>query len=114
MNGVEILSKKEIYAAKTWVALICIFALIGTVIFVIAFFNSKRNVALNINLVCMIVCFITFLTLVIIDKNTNYLQDYSHTEYKVIIDDSVLINEFLDKYEIIDQEGKIFTVRERN
>ena len=37
----------------------------------------------------------------------------SHIEYKVTIDDSVLMNEFLDKYEILDQEGKIYTVRER-
>lgn len=36
------------------------------------------------------------------------------TQYKVIIDDSVSMNEFLDKYEIIDQEGKIYTVRERD
>jgi hypothetical protein len=35
------------------------------------------------------------------------------TQYKVTIDDSVSLNEFLDKYEIIDQEGKIYTVREK-
>ena len=33
--------------------------------------------------------------------------------YKVTIDDSVSMNEFLDKYEILDQEGKIYTVKER-
>ena len=35
------------------------------------------------------------------------------THYKVTIDDSVSMNEFLDKYEIIDQEGKIYTVKEK-
>lgn len=35
------------------------------------------------------------------------------TQYKVTIDDSVSLNEFLDKYEIIDQEGKIYTIREK-
>lgn len=35
------------------------------------------------------------------------------TEYKVIIDDSVKYNEFIEKYEVIDQEGDIYTVRER-
>ena len=35
------------------------------------------------------------------------------TEYKVTIDDSVSMNEFMDKYEIINQEGKIYTVREK-
>lgn len=35
------------------------------------------------------------------------------THYKVTVDDSVSMNEFLDKYEILDQEGKIYTVKER-
>lgn len=34
------------------------------------------------------------------------------THYKVTISDEVSMNEFLSKYEIIDQEGKIYTVRE--
>ncbi len=36
-----------------------------------------------------------------------------HIEYKVTIDNSVSMTEFMDKYEIIDQEGKIYTVKER-
>ena len=34
-------------------------------------------------------------------------------QYKVIISDEVSMNEFIEKYEIIEQEGKIYTVRER-
>ena len=37
----------------------------------------------------------------------------AYTEYKVTIDDSVSFTEFTEKYEIIDQEGKIYTVKER-
>lgn len=33
--------------------------------------------------------------------------------YKVIIEDSVNFNEFNEKYEIIEQDGKIYTVKER-
>lgn len=36
------------------------------------------------------------------------------TQYKVTISDSVPMNSFLNKYEIVDQEGKIYTVRERD
>ena len=39
--------------------------------------------------------------------------DISHIEYKVTINDSVSLTEFLDKYEILDQGGKIYTVKER-
>lgn len=34
-------------------------------------------------------------------------------QYKVMISDEVSMNEFLEKYEIIDIEGKIYTVREK-
>ena len=35
------------------------------------------------------------------------------TQYKVTIADEVLMNDFLEKYEIKNQEGKIYTVVER-
>ena len=43
-------------------------------------------------------------------KGTEEVYDY--TEYKVIIDDTVNMNEFMGKYEILDQDGKIYIVRE--
>lgn len=33
--------------------------------------------------------------------------------YKVTISDEVSMNEFMDKYEILNQDGKIYTVKER-
>ena len=35
------------------------------------------------------------------------------TQYKITISDDVSMAEFTEKYEIISQEGKIYTVRER-
>lgn len=35
------------------------------------------------------------------------------TQYKVTISDEVSMNDFLEKYGIVDQEGKIYTVVER-
>ena len=37
---------------------------------------------------------------------------YDYTEYKVIVDDTVNMNEFMEKYEILDRDGKIYIVRE--
>ena len=33
--------------------------------------------------------------------------------YKVTISDEVSMNEFMNKYEILNQDGKIYTVKER-
>jgi len=35
------------------------------------------------------------------------------TQYKVVISDEVPMNEFYERYEVISQEGKIYTIRER-
>lgn len=35
------------------------------------------------------------------------------THYEVTISDEVTMSEFTDKYEVVDQEGKIYVVRER-
>ena len=40
-------------------------------------------------------------------------QKVAYTEYQVTIDDSVSFNEFTEKYEIIDSDGKIYTVKEK-
>lgn len=44
------------------------------------------------------------------------IEKYANTAptYKVIISDTVSLNEFYDKYEILEQDGKIFTIMERN
>lgn len=39
-------------------------------------------------------------------------KDEYETRYQVTVDDSVSMNEFQDKYEIIKIEGKIYTVKE--
>jgi hypothetical protein len=38
---------------------------------------------------------------------------YTIPIYKVVIKDSISMNEFSERYEIIDQEGKIYTIKER-
>lgn len=35
------------------------------------------------------------------------------TQYKVIVSDEVSMNEFLEKYKILDQKGKIYTIVEK-
>ena len=38
---------------------------------------------------------------------------YEAPEYKVTISDDVSFNEFNKKYEVVEQEGEIYTIRER-
>lgn len=55
---------------------------------------------------------IVFVTLTIICGCLIPKKEYE-TRYQMTVSDSVSMNEFQDKYEIIEVEGKIYTVRER-
>ena len=48
----------------------------------------------------------------IIGMSTGEPTDYE-THYKVLISDEVSMNEFYNKYEIIEQDGKIFEIKEK-
>lgn len=37
-----------------------------------------------------------------------------HTEYKVILEDDLRYNDFVERYEILNQDGRIYTIKERN
>jgi general stress protein CsbA len=113
MNGVEILNEYAVYTTQTWVMVVSVIAVIGGIILLVMPANYEKDIFMWIHLIGMLICFATTLTLTCLDESTDCFKEYSHTEYKVTIDDSVSMNEFLDKYEILDQEGKIYTVKER-
>ena len=56
----------------------------------------------------LVVCVVLFIV-------CGYLipEDKYETHYQVTVDNSVSMNEFQNKYEIIEVEGKIYTIRER-
>lgn len=110
MNGVEILSSETIYNTILPEWCVPLGFLLGGVCLVIMLelFTSDHNWAGLLFLISMIVCIVIGALGLIDNKNS-----INHIEYKVTIDDSVSMNEFLDKYEILDQEGKIYTVKER-
>ena len=110
MTGVEILSTETIYNTilPGWCGAIAIIVMLICIIpFAISATEGKT--------VGVIICTALFAVGIFImafsfSSNENSIN---HIEYKVIIDDSVSMNEFLDKYEILDQEGRIYTVKER-
>ena len=110
MTGVEILSSETIYNTilPEWCLILGLMgALLGIYLAVECFANFC-----NVGGWILIVASIAFAVVAILSVIPNK-TDISHIEYKVTIDDSVSMNEFLDRYEILDQEGKIYTVKER-
>ena len=110
MNGVEILSSETIYNTflPAWILVISMVALFMLVILTVYWLCENRRFMAMLGIIASVGCILVATMACCINKN-----DIHHIEYKVTIDDSVSMNEFLDKYEIIDQEGKIYTVKER-
>lgn len=110
MNGVEILSSETIYNTilPDWCSALAL------VVVIICFFMILVC-AINEHYIITLICTVLLIGAILVGVfGSGYNKNsISHIEHKVTIDDSVSMNEFLDKYEILDQEGKIYTVKER-
>ena len=108
MQGLEILTTTQIATNYSfnigvfWTVAICIL-----IIFVII--GIAEDEILGSSIVGIIVGLLTgMISSVIVSEPIDY-----ETRYKVMVTDEVSMSEFLEQYEIIDQDGKILTIREK-
>ena len=109
MNGVTILNSYESltnFGSILLMNILCTWFLVAAIVALFALLKCgcdswKKFTILVVCVVLFIVC--------------GYLipEDKYETHYQVTVDNSVSMNKFQDKYEIIEVEGKIYTVRER-
>lgn len=109
MDGVTILNEMVIYpdyAALGFCLFLCLGLFAGVVCLIrLAFSEQAVGPAAAL---CIMAAVILALSVFIISE----MKKPEVTHYQVIIDDTVPMNEFFDKYEVIKQEGKIYTVKE--
>ena len=113
MTGVEILAMEEVATAYAWNWL-TYFITVGIVefIFIVFALITEKNGFEDVLLGAIVGLFVGTLIGILPAKMTKP-SEYE-TQYKVTISDEVPMNAFLERYEIIDQEGKIYTVRDKN
>ena len=109
MEGIEILSIGEIgiNPVFNWTAAIIGGILIGLIPSLYAG-AAENSVGLFIIMFALCAPFFGALFGSGIEKYTD-----TAPTYKVIINDTVSLNEFYDRYEVLEQDGKIFTIMER-
>lgn len=111
IDGITVLSQNEIIITPTWT---CIITMIGFITFVISLI-----IALNVNQEIIETIFgissICFFILFIVGICCMCFVEIGTGEYtyKVTISDEVNFVEFNNKYEIIGQDGLIYTIKER-
>lgn len=121
MEGVRILAEQIIYkenlvAELLFVLSVCAPLVIGIVILTYVFTAIECN---DFTFIPSLIIFI-FIGLFIASSflAIKFYEDWQYKEIdyvekKVILEDTVQMNEFLNHYEILDQDGEIYIVRER-
>ena len=108
MNGITILNSYEYltnFGSVFTMSALCVWFFTVVVLVLLSLLkygcNSQKEPAF------LVICVVLFIVCVCLIPEDKY-----ETRYQVTVDDSVSINEFQNKYEIIEVEGKIYTVRE--
>lgn len=116
MNGVEILEVEQVAIVFkfNWIAFAVIVGIVALVFSIVAIASglSIRNTDALVGLIVLgVILSLIFggLAAIYFAKPIEYTN-----QYKVTVSDDVSMNEFMDRYEIIEQDGKIYTVRERD
>ena len=110
IEGITVLAQEtitpptgDIIAALIFAMVFCILGIIGVVL---AFVDSEPSMG-----VLGAVCIMGALVLGMVGFSATAEEPY--TEYKVLIDQNVSWAEIYENYEIIDQEGQIYTIKEK-
>ena len=110
MNGVTILNSYEYLTNST--------NIVGSIILFIGFLAGSIAIFITVlkySSKCSWTEFVILIVFVALTITVGRLipKKKYETQYQVTVDDSVSVNEFQNKYEIIKVEGKIYTVKER-
>lgn len=109
----EVLSSEIIYKmhpmCETIASLGPVMVLFG-LFFLLAFVFTEYDWSLIVSLILILLGFITTFTLLIIGEYCWQIEDY--TKQEVIFKEDIPI-EFFNDYEILEQRGEIFVIREK-
>lgn len=109
MEGIDILATGKVAADPIPNSLVFILIFVFSIIIGIIIGLKKGDCGLMIIMSSLIGLCIGYLAALFVG-----IAEIEYYEtYKVTISDEVSMNEFMDKYEILNQDGKIYTVKER-
>ena len=100
IKGIEVLNKAEINDISLQGLVVGL--LVFFIVTIVGSIVTEGEYPAAIAIISVFACLVTFLILA---------RPTDEYKYKVTIDDTVSLNEFYEKYEIIDQEGKIYTIK---
>lgn len=115
MSGVEILAMEEVAIAFgfCWEAFFIMLIAGGLVaIFISALATHNDGYDIGVPVFTILLGVVLLLSILLGNIGNGEPTEYEK-HYKVTISDEVSMNDFLERYEIIEQNGRLYTVRER-
>jgi hypothetical protein len=112
IDGVTILATETVEVMHPtlevigWLAIPLVF--IGLIVFVVGYSLDSMECGLT-GLGIVAFSFIMAITSAVVGS---YITVPSYNTYEVILDDSVSMNEFMNTYEVLEQRGQIYVVKE--
>lgn len=108
IEGIKVLSANELMVVPNWVDIIM---LVGMIVMLNSIIIAVKSDDIYFSIIFCVVGIV--LTIVGIFGNLTIRKSTGNYEYKVTISDEVNLVEFNEKYEIINQEGLIYTIKEK-
>lgn len=111
MEGIEVLTQINILQTPQWVNIIffvsTIMAVCGLTTLILGLL-TELDFGLGLGCIFIIVGVISMFTCIILDET--YKEPTGRYEYQVIIDENVSFTDVYSNYEVVDQNGLIWTI----
>ena len=109
IEGIEILAQSEIMNMPSWTAWILVLLGFGVVVGILGSL-ADIDYLLFLGIIGICTGFVGLLVIAITDPR----EPTGRYEYQVIIDENVSFTELYEKYEVIGQNGKIWTIKDKD
>ena len=113
MEGVTILNTIPVTGLPIWLIIVCIIACVAFVVFdamiitdVVVFKRKTRKILIVIFTILAITAPTLF-------GHLNSIYETGHYYYECVIEDTASFNEIMNTYEIVDQRGDIWVLKDK-
>ena len=113
MDGITILTSSIVEKENPFFHTIAMYFLIPFIIFLILMCIYATKCKDTLAGICAFLFGLFGLSSIGFEIAAQKLLVPAYTKYEVILDDSVSVNEFMEKYEVLEQRDKIYVIKEK-
>lgn len=111
IEGMTILTQTEIYKKPDWIVnVVIVLAVISILSLIMSISCSSFKLEVSLGVISFI-CFIALIIFMVIGEKNKFPT--GRYEYQVTFDENVSIQEVYDKYEVLNVDEKLWTIKDK-